>query len=174
MGIKKPPAYVHPRKRASSEEVLSDDRPTPKKDKKEQANRKKVEDGPLDQIAIPELESNEGKATVLLRLVARVPETGQIPLFDQMIIGGLSPKDAILGIWKREFEKLVIKLRADEFHKSTEVKFSSRKPIETTRKIKPNLMQTITAEFDPFGILTDRALGQRIGEALISQAEKEV
>lgn len=172
MGLIKPDTYVHPNKRRQLDVTSKATAGQTVKDPKVAVNKEKIEkrtDNPNRSEPKIEAESE----TVLLRLVARVPANGQIKLFDDMIDEGLSSKEIILGIWKREFGNLGALISDLDFKSTTPLEFENRKAIETTRKVTSDLLVSIQSKIDPFNILTERALGQKLGEALLIQAGKE-
>lgn len=172
MGLIKPDKYVHPNKRKRHEASEKAQAQIPVENSKEAVKNKNVE-LPVDQSDLQQPLSTITGETVLIRLVARVPEQGQIAFYDSMIVDGLSPKEAILGIWKREFGNLDTTIADYDFKTSCQLGFEKRKAIETTRKITPDALRTIQSKIDPYNILTDRALGQKLGEALLIQSGKE-
>lgn len=172
MGLIKPDKYVHPNKRKRHEASENTQSKIPVIKTKVAIKKKKVED-PVDRSNQRLPNSAVASETVLIRLVSRVPQRGQITLFDDMTASGLSAKEAILGIWKRKFENLDAVIADQDFKGTTQIEFEKQKAIETNRKVTPDVRLSIQSKIDPFNILTDRALGQKLGEALLIQSGKE-
>lgn len=172
MGLIKPDTYVHPNKREKQDVPEKATAGQTVKDPKVAVKKKKVEER-TDKPNRSEPKIEVESTTVLLRLVARVPANGQIKLFDDMIDEGLSPKEIILGIWKREFGNIETLISDHDFKSTTPLEFENRKAIETTRKVTSELLISIQSKIDPFNILTERALGQKLGEAILIHSGKE-
>lgn len=167
MGIKQPPNYVHPNKK--KEGKLPDRRKTDLSTQQANALPTRKGNGKKSTIA-----SNEQSAeTQVIRLVARPPLPGQVKLYDNMLAGGLSSKQALLGLLKRGFDEFNSDLSTGKFVEGNPVLTTDGKAVETTRSIDSEFLKRARAVFDPFGILSDRALGQKIGEAIIGRAKKD-
>jgi len=172
MGITKPLGYEHPnkRKRRKSEEQTEVPAHVEAKripEKKKGVGKRRV--GPPAAPSIAEI-----RKSAVVRLVVYPPAKGQIAVYDEMIEAGIAPRSAILGLLKRGF---------DDFH--TAVMKGSIKPsrfdvlsdgalIETTRQVSPEFVTTAKSIFDPFGILSDRALGRTMGETIIAAADRTI
>jgi hypothetical protein len=171
MGIKKVPFnYEHPnkKKREKSEPAQQATAPAvsgvvPKTEKR-QAKPKETD-------AAEVANTGELRETEMIRLVAYPPLSGQIDLYDKMVKGGLSSKQAILGILKRnfgQFEDLVfsgkVSIAKTEVGKNGEA-------VETNRSVSKEFLARAKEVYDPFGVLSKRALGMKIGEGILHQAK---
>lgn len=165
MGIKKVPfAYEHPKKRTpgsslpARQPIVSSDRP-------EHRHKEKKEE--IDGSA-----ANIEPTKTTIRLVARIPLKGALPLFDQMCASGLSERKAVLGLFKLGFPKLGQDLTNSK--SSVEANYASHDTtVETTKTVPGTTMADLRQAIDPFGVMSDRAIGQRLGEAILWAAGQE-
>lgn len=167
MGIKQPPNYVHPNKKKESKR--SQNRILEKQSSRESPEHRQ-RPAALKSVKV---EKTTLTQTQLVRLVVRPPLPGYVVLYDNMLNGGLSSKRALLGLLKRGFPQFKSDLLTGKDTKENTVMFDDGKVIETTRSIDSIFLEKARAAFDPFGVLTDRALGQKIGEAIVCRAAKE-
>ena len=169
MGIKQPPAYVHPNKRkATPGEPVR--RVTEQASKTGRPKREKERSAPVKQARATK---GNAEKTIQLRLVMYPPTSGQIPLFDQMIASGFAPKAALLGLLKRGFPVFEKKLLEGSIKALADDLDTMDTPIDTTRNVSPQFLKAAKTLFDPFGVLSDRALGRKIAETIVSQIGKE-
>lgn len=169
MGIKQPPNYVHPNKKKKEEKPnvdLMHERAALKPQSVAPVKRNKVSK-PSKSF------QTQSSEMILIRLVAKPPLPGQIKIYDDMVAGGLSSKQAILGLFKREFPKFVSDMLANKIGKENDVAVENSYAVETTRGVDIKFIEKARSVFDPFGVLSDRALGQRIGEAIIFRSRKD-
>jgi len=171
MGIKKVPFdYEHPNKKKREKTDPAQRAAAPEESvvvpKKEKRQAK-----PTQTDAAKVANSGEFSETEMIRLVAYPPAAGQIKLYDIMITGGLTPKQAILGILKRyfgQFEGLVfsgkVSIAKTEVGKNGEA-------VETNRSVSKEFLARAKEVYDPFGVLSKRALGMKIGEGILHQAK---
>ena len=103
------------------------------------------------------------KDTVVARLVAYPPKSGEFAYYDEMIKSGVPEKQAVLALISRGLRDLKAKNLEVRLYQHEGV------AVETNRKIAAEDMDDLTTIFDPFGILSKRALGQKIGEALFAR-----
>jgi len=86
-----------------------------------------------------------------------------------MIKGGLSPKQAVLGILRRsfdQFESLVFAGKVSTL--KTEIGKGGQ-AVETNRSVSKKFLAKAKEVYDPFGVLSKRALGMKIGEGILHQ-----
>lgn len=153
MGIKKPPTYVRPKKNQAAKPV----------------SEKQTAQG----LAKPNPANKEEGKSAQFRLVARLPVRGSLPLYDRMLDSGLSPKEVILALLKHGLAQLDI-LSNYSAKEVTALRYETEgKAIETNRLINEEFQLKLQELFDPFGALSARAVGQRVGEALIMLVAKE-
>lgn len=169
MGIKQPPAYVHPNKRKTATSEPLGQAPQ-QVTKTERPKREKERIEPVKQSRAT---VDSAEKTIQLRLVVYAPANGQVPLYDQMIASGFEPKAALLGLLKRGFPTFEKKLLAGLIKASANDLDASGKPVDTTRNVSTQFMETAKTLFDPFDVLSDRALGRKIAETIVSQIEKD-
>lgn len=174
MGIKKVPfAYEHPNKRNPGTSG-AETRNTASQATKERPNKKRgkaqTEPKPSPKLAATK---NALPSAILLRLVVKPPKSGLFPLYDEMIASGLSPKEAILGLLKRGFSQFEIDISSNEIVASNNKYEAHGGAIETTRTVDEAFLNSCRDIFDKFGLLSDRALGGKIGEAIFSRTAKE-
>lgn len=112
------------------------------------------------------------KKDVQIRLILYPPVSGQLPLYDEMIKSGLSANKVLLGLLKKGFLKFETDLLAGKFSTPT-IKFETDgKPVDTTRNVSSEFLNLAKELFDPYDILSDRALGQRVAEAVVQTVGK--
>ena len=167
MGIKQPPAYVHPNKRKTA----TPEPPGPTPHQAAKTKRPKREKERTEPVKHRRATVDSAEKTIQLRLVIYPPTSGQIPLYDQMIASGFAPKTALLGLLKRGFSEFERKLMTDTIRAPLDNLKVSGQPVDTTRNVSPQFVEAAKHLFDPFGILSDRALGRKIAETIISQIE---
>ncbi len=163
MGIKQPPAYVHPKKRKREEQSLEPQ--TPKKTDGSDLPKKKKK---VAQFR-PEAASVK---TEQFRLVIYPPVTGQIAIYDEMIKSGFTPKRALLGLMKKEFSQFEAELLAGNISRPTDDLKSDGKPIDTTRNVSPQFIKAAKTAFDVFEVLSKRALGRCVAEAVLRMVDQ--
>lgn len=149
MGITKPPAYEHPRKRNRKGSVQQPETSAPRI----QAERP--------------IRKSEDSKTVHLRLAAHPPTKGQFDLYDEMIASGVKDKDAILALLRHGTGKLsqVASMSTSAFGN---LSYShDGRAIETNRKISMKLMEELKRKIDPYDVLTTRAFALKLGEAIL-------
>lgn len=111
---------------------------------------------------------NSEQDTKTVRLVAQPPKAGEFAIYDEMIASGLTSKKAVLAMIGKGFEKLDANaLKPVSYECEGEA-------IETNRIFRVEDLSALKEEFDPFGILSKRAIGKKIGEALLAKAIKEM
>ena len=165
MGITKPPAYEHPRKRKTHTTMS-----VPETSARASTDKKPIKKGKA-QSSSPEVE--QGNEKVILRLAAHPPAKGQVPLYDEMRDSGLSDKEAVLALLRRGTDKL------EEIPKLTRSAMASLAyeqedgVIETNRKVAAPLLKDLKQAVDPYSALTTRALAINIGEAALILAIRE-
>ncbi len=171
MGFKKAPnGYRHPRKKAKRAI------PSPIPDHRGQTVREATKEKKAQPRFQGQLKSSrdggsDQQSSILIRLVAVPPAEGQIKIYDQMIAAGLAPKIAVLGLLKNGFKAFENVLLSDRsIVPEFEYDSSDEKAIETHRSVSPELLLAAQTKFDPFGVLSRRALGMRIGQAILLSA----
>ena len=174
MGITKPSAYVHPKKRkpptheiASAE--LSDERAKASTGKAGGANKKKKGMG---------VSRDNGCAAyaverVQLRLIISPPVSGQLEIFDEMIKANYPKNKAVLGLLKKGFPKFETDLFAGKIKVSQDGLATEGKAVDTTKAISADFLCKVKELYDPFDVLSERALGQRVAEAILRSCAKE-
>lgn len=118
------------------------------------------------------LTDTDTNADIQIRLVSRIPTQGQLIIYDQMTKAGMSPSRTIRGLWKRDFSLLETQLEEGAVNDLDQMQFE-KLSIETTRLVSTQFYNKAAKRFDPFGLLSKRALGQKIGEAVINLIRKE-
>ncbi|MGB7335704.1 MAG: hypothetical protein WBD01_07935 [Salaquimonas sp.] len=171
MGIKQPPAYLHPKKNAGPDQSLKQQttarvQPSVSPVKKKESQRARLNEL-TKQAPKPSEQPKE-----LIRLVACPPAAGQIARYDEMIDHGLTPKQAILGLFKQGFDTLETDLLAGRISPLKNSIVSNGNAVETTRTVTREFIQLAKSHFDPFDVLSNRALGQCIGEHILYQVAK--
>jgi len=165
MGIKKPPPYVHPGKAKKPTAIAKPETLAPventEKPDKEKSNEA-VRPQTTRKSAVVSAED-----TVTIRLVANPPKAGEFELYDQMIASGLSKKQAVQALMRKGFQNLDAKQLKPAAYEADGV------AIETNRTFATSDVFALKQRFDQFGILSKRALGLKIGEALLVKAIKE-
>ena len=160
MGIKQPTGgYVHPSKRKRASDVPGTSTAAPVAQDRIPIKKKREEDAPKA--------DRSGEASVLVRLVVYPPAPGQLLIYDQMIGAGYSSKQALLGLLKKGFSQFEADLLNGRVNAPGDQLTTSGKPVDTTRNVSAAFIEKAKAIFDPFDMLSNRALGQRIGETII-------
>lgn len=169
MGIKKVPFdYEHPSKRKTDSKnetpVITAPKVSPK-------NKKGM--GTKQMASSSRLETSKPQSgMVLLRLVVKPPKQGNFRLYDDMIDSGISPKQAILGLLKRGFSEFENDLQSNKVS-ATKLEYETEgSAIETTRSVDEAFNSSCREIFDKFDLLSNRALGGKIGEAIFSRVAK--
>jgi len=119
--------------------------------------------------------SSERSDTMNVRIIAHYPVKGNIRPFDLMIDAQIEPKTAILSLLKKGipvFENICASQSIDDINIEYE-----QEPdyVETTRAMSATVFAEARRHFDPFDVLSKRALGGMIGKvilATISQTQK--
>lgn len=173
MGITKPLGYEHPnkRKRRISEEDAEgpthvEAQQLPKK-KERGAEKRRVEPSAATSIA-------ETRKCAVVRLLVYPPAKGQVAVYDEMIEAGIAPRTAILGLLKRGFGDFQAAVMQGSIKPLQFDVPSDEAAIETTRQVSPEFVANVKSIFDPFGILSDRALGRTMGETIIAAADRTI
>ena len=89
-----------------------------------------------------------------------------------MIDGGVSPRQAILGLLKRGFAEFEADLRSGKVSGSANSYQTEDEVIETTRSVDETFVASCKQVFDKFDVLSNRAVGSKIGEAIFCRAAK--
>lgn len=174
MGLIKPEKYVHPNKRKRGEVAEEKHEPTqgvePSKAVKEKLENERVASSPTSNPQKKSASETAQIETVTIRLLARAPQIGQTQIYDEMLKEGLSDREAIFGMMSKGLALLDNgKGRLDE----AEGLEMTSTVIETRRTIDAELFASLKSRFDKFDILSERALGLKVGEALISLVGKD-
>ena len=166
MGIKQPTGrYIHPSKRKRASDVFATPASAPMAEDRIPIKKKREEDAPkADQT---------DEVSVLVRLVIYPPAPGQLLIYDQMIDAGYSSKQALLGLLKKGFSQFEADLLNGRVNAPGDQLTTSGKPVDTTRNVSAAFIEKAKAIFDPFDMLSNRALGQRIGETIIRSVAKD-
>lgn len=155
MGIKKPNvAYEHPNKTKSTDKSS-----TPKNSKP-------------PAILAKELPAPKTSETIHVRIIAHYPTEGACEVFDQMCEANIAPKTAMLALLKKgipEFEERCANNEIDKIDILSQLKPEF---IETTRALSKSTFETAKNHFDPFDVLSLRALGVKIGDAIFASVAK--
>lgn len=151
MGIKKPDvAYEHPNKARNT------DKSSTSKNSKPPA------------ILAKELPAPKTSETIHVRIIAHYPTEGACEVFDQMCMANIDPKTAMLALLKKGVASFEIScangdIDRIQFRGPVEPEF-----IETTRALSKDAFETAKSHFDPFDVLSLRALGRKIGAAIMA------
>ena len=166
MGIKQPPAYEHPNKRNRRSGSGKPQTIAPVERAKNPVKEKRGNEKPSDQSV------DSGK--VVLRMAAHPPALGEFDLFDQMVTSGITPREAVLALLRRGTKKLddIANMPATSLKKLTYAR--DGEAIETNRSISAQCLQTLKTNIDPFGVLTTRAFGIKIGEAVLMLSVRQI
>lgn len=161
MPIKDPGAYVHPKKKKKADPPADH----PKSIAASSAAKKKeTSTSAKPNIALEKTEQ--------FRLVLYPPVEGQVPVYDAMIKAGFSPNRALLGLLKKGFDAFETDLLVGNvFATSKELK-TDGSPVDTTRNVSPQFMEKAREVFDPFGVLSGRALGRAVAEHILHMSSK--
>jgi len=161
-----PVGYQHPRKKGKGNTAAS-----------------KPSDGDsVETVAVKERESSAAMVSkpdqqevattlpksVLIRLVAMPPARGQIAKYDRMIDSGMIPKDAVLGLLKNGFPQFEETILSGSYQDKAVEYDRSETAVETHRSVSLELYEAAKTRFDPFDICSKRALGLKIGTAIIN------
>ncbi len=166
MGIKQPTgAYVHPGKRKRAPDVPKGPSVIPAAKGRIPVKKKR------EAVARPVARCR--RKSRMVRLVVYPPAPGQIPLFDRMIAAGYSSRQALLGLLKKGFSQFENDLLNDKVTAPADQLNTEGKPVDTTRNVEAEFIQKAKDIFDPFDMLSNRALGHRIGETIIRSVSKD-
>jgi len=156
LGIKKPNiAYQHPNK-AKNSTTASNDRPISGKQKSSLVSL-----------------SSERSDTMNVRIIAHYPVKGSIRPFDLMIDAKIDPKTAILSLLKKGipvFENICAVQAIDDINLDFE---HGSEYVETTRAMSAIAFAEARQHYDPFEVLSKRALGAIMGKAILATAMQE-
>lgn len=174
MGITKPGAYVHPRKRHKVATEIATAEPSGETakgstDKADRANKKKKGMG----VSRTNVSSADTIERVQLRLIISPPVSGQLKIFDKMIQAKYPTNKALLGLLKKGFPKFKADLLAGKIKVSQDELKTDGKAIDTSKAVSVELLCKVKELYDPFDVLSERALGQRVAEAILRSCEKE-
>lgn len=169
MGILKPPKkYVHPRKHRYGTEKTDATALPPISEK---VSSDKIvgtqEDKPTDKA---QYQKNDNPKTELFRLVIYPPVGGVVPVYDQMLEAGINPRQALLGLLKKGFTQFEADLLNGKIEITIDHWETDGQPIDTTRNVEPDFIVNARKVYDPYGIISDRALGRIVAEAAIRSA----
>lgn len=157
MAIKKVPfSYVHPRKKQAEDSPEK----LPVSDQTESMQQKTIS-------ILPALATLSGE-TVSVRLLASFPKPGVSAEFDEMIGDNISHKVATLALLKRGLSLLEGKNNAHELLAVAENYRADNDYVETIRSIQQSTYDWAKKQFDPHDILSARALGAKLGNAILS------
>ena len=155
MGIKKPDvAYEHPNKARNTDK----------------SNSSKNSNPPA--IPVKEIGAGKSPETMHVRIIAHYPIAGACEFFDQMCAANIDPKTVMLALLKKGipvFEERCLKNEIDEIEIQNQLKSDF---IETTRVLSRRTFETAKKHFDPFDVLSLRALGAKIGDAIFASVAK--
>lgn len=171
MEFKKPPSsYVHPRKKSKlSVETLKPELSANDVGKKSTAIPKSTKS--IKQRSSMSREQD----FIMLRLLAPIPKMGECNTFDKLIDSGLSSKDAALGLLKKGFDDFEQKISSGTYMISPNVFTISKDIVETNRRSPLAFYNSAIEFFDPYELLTKRALGLKIGTAILNlQLSKDI
>jgi len=174
LGIKKIPFnYEHPGKKKLGRSEIKQETPARVENdvlavKEKRGGRPK----PLQTTAAKSSPTSSAK-TVFLRLVVKPPKAGRFELYDEMIADGLTPKQAILGLLKHGFFQFEKDIKSNKISAKNLNYEAVGQAVETTRSVDPEFISLCRDVFDKFDILSNRALGQKIGEAIFHRAATE-
>ena len=171
MGIKQPPAYLHPKKNAGSDPALKQQTTARGQTSGNSVKKKESQRARLNELTKQALKPSE-QPKELIRLVACPPMAGQITRYDEMVAHGLTPKQAVLGLFKQGFDAFKTDLLTGRISPIENPIVSSGNAVETTRIVTLEFIQLAKSHFDPFDVLSNRALGQCIGEHILYQVTK--
>ena len=163
MPIKKPGAYVHPKRKDQPAQTLD-----PEARPAEPAPKPR----PVRRSPAAQATKLSNEKTEQFRLVVYPPVEGQIPLYDEMIKAGILSNRVLLGLLKKGFGAFEADLLAGKITAENGEFETHGKPIDTTRNVSPRFVAVARETFDPFGILSDRALGRCVAETILRNAQK--
>ncbi len=172
MGITKPPTYEHPRKRkrrASKSEL-----PNPARvENSKSPVREKEDDWDSGQARKLSSAPQASTDTIRVRVVAYEPTPGQLKRYDEMIASGIASKVALLGLLRNARAKISDLAKLPSMTISNLDYDHGNEFVETNWSLSGDHANRLKSLFDPFGILTPRALGAKIGTAIIVLADKD-
>ncbi|MFK5980838.1 MAG: hypothetical protein QM488_18340 [Rhizobiaceae bacterium] len=156
MPIKKVPFdYVHPKKKLSDDS--SEKSPVPTRSEH------------VQQVTISILPARvvQPDETISVRLLASFPSPGVSAEFDEMIGDNISPKIATLALLKKgssllETEGGIKAISGEDVHYLNEGDYA-----ETVRSIRRSTYDWAKSQYDPHDILSARALGAKLGNAIL-------
>lgn len=150
MGIKKLPfAYVHPNKDPANQDLLSD-LVSVSSTTKPIIRKTKV------------MPRNETAERVYARLVVYFPKPGVSAEYDAMLKDKISSKRATLALLKRGMDRFEEQnLESTSYPCETDY-------VETIRSIERSTYDLFKQQHDPHEIMSARALGKKMGTAILS------
>lgn len=172
MGIKTPPEYQHPSKR-KRQGSGSEPPATAQTEAPVTPLRKNEGDGRGRKVSSQKETLSQSDSTLIVRVVAYVPNPGELTKYDEMIRGGVASKDALLGLLRNARHKIDDLVKRSSKQVDSLTYESSTGFVETNWSLSSDIAAQLKSLFDPFGILTPRALGAKIGAAIIVLSEKE-
>ena len=174
MGITKPDTYVHPKKcKPPTHEIVTAE--TSEQTVSETTggaggtNKKKKGMS----VSRPNVSSTRGEERVQLRLIISPPVSGQLEIFDQMIKANYPSNKAVLGLLKKGFPKFEADRFAGKIKVSEDELATKGKAVDTTKAVSPKFLRQVKELYDPFDVLSERALGQCVAEAILRSVAKE-
>jgi len=172
MGLTKPSStYKHPRKGQRPEVVPV----TEAKEADPEKSKITGSAGGADKgkkVSRPNAETSASIKDAQIRLVLYPPSAGQLSLYDEMINSGVPANKALLGLLKKGFPKFEADLLAGKISAPTVELEKGGKPVDTTRNVSVEFFKRAKETFDPYDILSDRALGQRVAETIVRSVGK--
>ncbi|MCI4643446.1 MAG: hypothetical protein MRY64_01550 [Hyphomonadaceae bacterium] len=172
MGIKTPPGYKHPLKhKQRGPEVQS--LAAAKTAKPRIPIGEKEGSGSRRQGQNPTQVLKHTDEKVRVRVVAYEPKPGQFERYDAMRRSGISDKDALLGFLRSARGKIGVLVDCSAKDIDTLTLDQGPAFVETNWSLSRSGLAQIKSLLDPFGILTPRALGAKIGAAVIVLNESD-
>ena len=166
MGIKTPPSYQHPSKRKRLDQRQEPQTST-RIERAPKPNKRKKGDALTRPAVTPTTSAELSVETVRVRVVAYDPLPGEINRFDDMINADIPVKGALLGLLRKSKDQIdsLVKLSPRDIEALT---FEhGRIFVETNWALPAEKAEKLKRIFDPFGILTPRSMGAKIGAAVI-------
>ncbi len=155
MGIKKPDvAYEHPNKARNTDKSNSSKNSIP------------------PAILATEIGAAKSPETMHVRIIAHYPIAGAYEVFDRMCSANIDPKNAMLALLKKGIPVFEERCANNEIDKIDILSQLKPEFIETTRALSKSTFETAKNHFDPFDVLSLRALGVKIGDAIFASVAK--
>ena len=151
MPIKQPNAYVHPKRRRKVEPSSDQPEPAPVRKKSQTSTTPKTGHDKTEQF----------------RLVLYPPVSGEVPVYDAMLKAGFPANRALLGLLKKNFDAFEANLLAGKITSAAEELKTQGNPVATMRNVSPLFIEEARKTFDPFDVLSGRALGRRVAEHIL-------